>query len=293
MQQNSPELWDGIWNSHKSEADDLQLLESASREIRWARIRSIVRERLGGFKGRRVIEIGAGAGTYSALMQQEGAEVVVADYSEKAIERARAFFEHNNQQGNFLLINALDLPDDLLGKFDISMSFGLTEHFLEPNRFAINKAHIDLVRLGGLSFISVPNAYNPFYRFYKFVAERTGRWTVGEEYPYSRRELTKMCKRMGVEDFWFIGDSFIKSTSFVNRSASLLKNIVINEISRLPVGWRLVRFLNNMSSTGLYDKNTQVLKCTEVQYIEKGTFIDSYYSYALVLCVQKNREARS
>lgn len=290
MQKNTPELWDNIWNAHKSEADDHLSLENARNEIRWVRIKKIVEERLGGFNGLRTIEIGAGTGTYSALMHMEGAEVTIADYSDKALQRARDFFAHNGLHGEFMHIDALNLPDNLLGKFDIAMSFGLTEHFLEPNRFNINKAHIDLIKPGGLVFISVPNAHNPFYRIYKYIAEKTGRWTVGEEYPYSRNELTEICKRMRVDNHWFIGDSLITSLSFLNHSARILKNVTINTIAKMPVGWKLVRLLSSNAPQPSRGSDKQV-DTQRPARMEKGTRLDEYFSYALVLCAQKEGEA--
>jgi hypothetical protein len=78
------------------------------------------------------------------------------------------------------------------------MSFGLAEHFRGTKRIKINKAHFDVLRKGGIAFISVPNKHNPPYRISKFVAEHTGRCTVGEEYPYSRKELRNICEQIGI-----------------------------------------------------------------------------------------------
>ena len=65
------------------------------------------------------------------------------------------------------------------------MSFGLTEHFLGADRVNINKAHFQVLREGGISFISVPNKYNPPYIIYKYFSQLLGRWKVGMEIPYS------------------------------------------------------------------------------------------------------------
>jgi 2-polyprenyl-3-methyl-5-hydroxy-6-metoxy-1,4-benzoquinol methylase len=93
----------------------------------------------------------------------------------------------------FLKHDALVLPVDLLGKYDISMSFGLAEHFRGVERTKIIKSHFDVLKKGGMAFISVPNRYNPPYRLSKFFAEHVNRWRVGAEIPYSRKELGDIC----------------------------------------------------------------------------------------------------
>ncbi len=77
----------------------------------------------------------------------------------------------------------LNLTENMINRYDLSMSFGLSEHFKGNHRVLINKAHFDVLRPDGIALISVPNKNNPPYRIFKFIAERTGRWTVGEEYP--------------------------------------------------------------------------------------------------------------
>ena len=83
------------------------------------------------------------------------------------------------------------------------MSFGLAEQFKGDNRISIIRSHFDLLRNGGISFISVPNKFNLPYRIYKFIAEAAGKWSVGEEYPFSRWELANIMKEKGIENYTF------------------------------------------------------------------------------------------
>lgn len=135
------------------------------------------------------------------------------------------------------------------------MSFGLTEHFLGKDRTTINEAHLDLVRSGGLTFISVPNSWCPPYRVFKLVAETTGRWKMAEEYPYSRRELFRVAEQIGAQSALIFGDDFWDSLRFV---------------SPLRFGRKL-------------------LKLPESKRVreERGTPLDAYLSYAIVLCAKK------
>jgi hypothetical protein len=101
------------------------------------------------------------------------------------------------------------------------MSFGLNEHFTGPERTQIFRSHLDALRPGGVAIVSVPNARNAPYRASKWVAERTGRWKLGVEVPFTHAELEAICARLGVSDFELFGDSFAYSLQFVNPWAYL------------------------------------------------------------------------
>ena len=255
---NTPQLWDEVWKDTTSKQEDVFALAREENGIRWPRIERIVSQEFGSFDNLKVIEIGAGAGTNAALMAKRGAKVTILDYSEGALKRARHFFERNALSAEFIEQDALSLSTDLHDKYDISMSFGLTEHFRGSERLKINKAHFDVLRKGGITFVSVPNKYNLPYRIFKFAAEHTGRWVIGEEYPYSRKELRNICQQIGITEYSFFGDSLFGSFGFINpfgmmrKMSKLKKNLTICHVKK-----------------------------------EKGTFLDQYLSYALVVCGKK------
>jgi len=213
---NTPELWDEIWRGGTSAEEHRRNVAREELSIRWHRIEERVRARFGGIEGLRVIEIGAGAGTNAAAMARRGASVTLLDYSPKALGKARELFEANGLEADFVEANALELPDEIRADFDIAMSFGLNEHFTGPERDGIFRAHLDALRDGGVAIASVPNARNAPYRASKWLAERTGRWKLGVEVPFSRRELEGICDRLGVTEPEFFGDSFAYSLQFVN-----------------------------------------------------------------------------
>ena len=179
--------------------------------------------------------------------------------SEKALVRSREFFTRNGVVAEFVCRDALELPTTLHGQFDVSMSFGLSEHFRGKERLLINKSHIDVLKRGGIALISVPNSLNLPYRIYKLAAETLGLWKAGEEYPYTRGELKSICARLGIKRYVFVGDSIYSSLNFIN-----------------PV--RVVRkMLGRRPKPAL----------ARVR-LEKGTPLDQYFSYALVLCAFKD-----
>jgi SAM-dependent methyltransferase len=223
MRKNTPQLWDEVWAQMPGSDEDRDALANERVGARFQRMNARVVQRFGGFENLDVIEIGAGAGTNAALFAALGARVTVLDYSERALERSSVFFERNGITAMQVHADALDLPSNLVSSFDVSMSFGLAEHFVGEDRTSMIRSHLDLLRPGGVTFVSVPNKANPPYRLYKLLTSRTRLWNVGEEYPFSRCELESICSRLGVSDFSFFGDSLLSSWRFIDPVAAARK----------------------------------------------------------------------
>lgn len=261
INKNTPELWDAVWEKPLTAEQDAFALAKEAHSVRWKRIEARILTAYGRFDGLRVIEIGAGAGTNAALMAQRGAAVTILDYSDLALDRAREFFARHQLAATYVNADALALPPEWLNRFDISTSFGLVEHFRGESRHTIARAHLDVLKPGGLTFISVPNKFCPPYRIFKFTAQRTGKWIFGEEYPSSRWELAGIAKALGARQAEVFGGSFGASWDFVN------------PFKALGVVRHLFRLQDQVDISRLRD--------------EIGTPIDSTLSYALVLCMQK------
>ncbi len=262
MQKNSPDLWDTYWtNAAPSAQEDLYLLRKESLSVRWRRIAARIARVFPRLDGLDMIEIGAGAGTYAALMAQQGARVTLLDYSDVALERGREFFERVGLEATFIKADALALPDDLRERYDISMSFGLNEHFQDKRRQAITRAHFDVLKPGGLTFISVPNALCPPYRLFKAVAQRAGKWSFGEEYPFTRWELLRLGRVMPCTDQAVLADSLYAAFDFINpfKASALVR--------------RVLRLKDDHDPARLRPQH--------------GTVLDAYLSYALVWTARK------
>ena len=233
VQKNTPELWDTLWDPVSKEEDIFNLKKEES-SIRWRRIEKEVLKKFGSFKGLKVIELGAGGGTNALLFALRGSEVYVLDYSSKALKRSQEFFSRHDIKSNMIMQDALNLDKNLFGKFDVSMSFGLAEHFTGKNRIQIIKSHFDVLNNKGVSFISVPNKWNIPYRIHKSIFEIIGIWRVGEEYPFSRKELKLISLKLG-KNINFIGSSFISSLNYINpfqiiRKKQIKKNFEMEKI---------------------------------------------------------------
>jgi 2-polyprenyl-3-methyl-5-hydroxy-6-metoxy-1,4-benzoquinol methylase len=203
-----PGDWDAQW---RATPRDLAVPDEEARTPRWHAQERIVRERLGGFDGVRAIEIGAGRGANGVLYAERGAKVTLLDISELPLTQARPLFESRGLEFEPVVADAFDLPDELLGAFDVSMSFGLCEHFLGERRRAIVAAHVAVLRPGGIAFIGVPNRHAPIYRLWMATLKRTGTWPFGTEEPYTAAELARLARAAGGEPLDPAYGSFLAS----------------------------------------------------------------------------------
>jgi SAM-dependent methyltransferase len=274
-QDNTAQFWDGLWRKPVSVEKDVFRVRKEERLIRWQRLEALILGRYGSFNGLSVIEIGAGTGTNAALMADRGASVTVLDYSAVALDRSAQLFERLKLPAEFVEGDALTLGEELKGRYDISMSFGLAEHFTGARRTQIIRAHLDLVKTNGLALVSVPNSANPPYRLHKWITERTRAWTVGEEYPFSRSELTDIAQSLGVQQCGFFGDSLWRSKRFLN-----------------PLKWLPRKKPKKVADDGSLSQGQSPPRkfSRRLPRVENGTPWDEYVSYALVLWAVKPYE---
>lgn len=211
---NTPEQWGRLWHDAPRRLKELRFgVDKAEKSLIWSSIRKSLGEV--NIDSLSTAEIGAGAGTISAVFGRHGASVTVLDFSQEALDVNTALFESLGLKQQSLLADALNLPASLLGRFDVAMSFGLAEHFDGDQRTRVIKAHFDLVRPGGLVVITVPNRHCWPYRLWKARRELTGKWHFGMEIPYSRAEISTICAAIGVKDWHITGSPFLASLDFV------------------------------------------------------------------------------
>jgi len=251
-QKNSPELWDSIWSPASKKEEDYKIKKEES-SIQWRRIEKIILKKFGSFKGLKTIEIGAGSGTNSLLFAKRGADVTVLDFSQKALERSKVFFERRGMKVKLILCDALKLKEKFLGKYDVAMSFGVGEHFEGGDRIKINLAHFKVLKKGGLALICLPNSANIPYQIWKFLSQKTGRWKWGTEIPFSRKELKKFMRPLN-KKYFFIGERLLNSFYLLN-PLRLLRRVL-----KIPPKFNLEGIKK-----------------------EKGTILDQYFSQYITL----------
>lgn len=103
-----------------------------------------------------LIEIGCARSRWLPYFATEfGFEVTGLDYSAVGCDQAREILRRENVPGSVVCANLFDPPSELIGKFDVAVSFGVVEHF-EDTREAI-RAIARLLKPGGLLVTTVPN----------------------------------------------------------------------------------------------------------------------------------------
>lgn len=266
-QKNSPGLWKRIYTKQPHSAEeDWHSLKKLEASVVWQRMEKVIKSRFPSFEKLRVVEVGSGRGEVSALFALRGSEVTLLDYTQAALDKAKLFYgtlaERSNRplKVNYLLADVLNLPNELIGSFDVAMSFGLSEHFTDAERRALIENHVRLTGSGGISFNSVPNARCIPYRIFKFFAELLGAWSVGEEFPFTRSELRNLAEaqRRSISKDFFIGSSF----------------------------WESFKFLNPLLPLYYYTGIRPKIRTKKVPP-QRGTGLDEYLGYALIYTVVK------
>lgn len=218
--------WDAQW---RVEPLELDAPDAEARTPRWRAQERLVRERLGGFEGLRVVELGAGRGLNALLYGKLGAHVTLLDTSTLVLEQARGLFEAHGVDVELVEGDVFDLPEEIRGAFDVSMSFGLCEHFLGERRRAVVAAHLEALRPGGLAFLAVPNRFAPVYRLWMGALKRRGTWPLGTEEPFTAAELAALARASGGEPLEPEYGSF--AASVVNHGA----NQALFKLGRRPL----------------------------------------------------------
>jgi SAM-dependent methyltransferase len=200
--------WDAQW---RTEPLDPAAARAEERTPRWRAQERLVRERFGGFDGVKAVELGSGRGLNGVLYASRGAEVTLVDSSRLALDQAAELFAALGAEFRAVEADVFALPAALKGSFDVAMSFGLCEHFLGERRLAVVKAHLELVRPGGLALLGVPNRRAPAYRLWLATLKRRGTWPLGTEEPFSEGELVEAARAAGGEPLEPVYGSFVAS----------------------------------------------------------------------------------
>lgn len=105
-----------------------------------------------------LVEVGCARSAVLPLFAKRlGFQVSGIDYSPNGCEQSRLMLKREEVQGNIYCCDIFSIPDDLVERFDVVVSFGLIEHFSDTT--AIVTALSRLVRPGGLIFTNVPNMH--------------------------------------------------------------------------------------------------------------------------------------
>jgi 2-polyprenyl-3-methyl-5-hydroxy-6-metoxy-1,4-benzoquinol methylase len=221
-------IWEKNWHNNASAPSSLARELARPDSIAWNRIISGLKSRFGSLSDLRVIEIGAGTGRAAAKLAREGADTTLVDFSPAAISKAKSFFESAGLRADFLVSDIFALPERLRNSFDISISFGLVEHFKEKDRQKIFAIHGEFLKKGGMAVIGTPNTCGIPYLFWMALARLIGAWEVGYERPYTAGEIKSIMRELGYKyRRWGTPFSETINTYAVNKLNVGLTNLIL------------------------------------------------------------------
>lgn len=125
--------------------------------------------RLGDVRGKRLLDLGCGAGENSVYFAKKGALCVASDYSPGMVDVALKLAENNGVQVEGKVVNAMaiDLPDN---SFDIVYASNLLHHLPDPH--ACLKEMHRILKPGGKACFWDPLKHNPVINVYRRIATK-------------------------------------------------------------------------------------------------------------------------
>jgi len=116
-------------------------------------LRPLLVEEVGDVAGKDLLHLQCHFGMDTLSFARLGAHVTGADFSERAVEQARALATETGLESRFVCSDVVDLPDTLEGDFDVVFtSFGVLGWLPDLPRWAEVVAHF--VRPGGFFYIA-------------------------------------------------------------------------------------------------------------------------------------------
>jgi ubiquinone/menaquinone biosynthesis C-methylase UbiE len=126
-------------------------------------------EQLGDVTGKKLLDLGCGAGENSVYFAKKGARCVATDYSPGMVEVALKLAENNGVKIEGMTANAmqLDFPDN---SFDIVYASNLLHHLPDP-KMAIGEMQ-RVLKPGGKACFWDPLKHNPVINVYRKIATK-------------------------------------------------------------------------------------------------------------------------
>jgi ubiquinone/menaquinone biosynthesis C-methylase UbiE len=193
MKESTKQHWDDLWDE-KSNLDEVYANPD--------RIRRNLMKHLD-LHSARILEVGAGTGRDSFYMAQDGAELVLLDYSMSSLKIIRnnlPSVEHISAVGGDAF--ALPFPDE---SFDAVFHQGLLEHFRKDAAEQLLRENIRVLKHGGFLVVDVPQRWH-IYTVVKHVLIAFNAWFAGWEREFSVNELRNVLKTIGLQPVDAYGD---------------------------------------------------------------------------------------
>ncbi|MEJ8553407.1 glycosyltransferase [Tepidibacter sp. Z1-5] len=189
------ETWDEIANSYNNQITEEEI--EITKEITKIFHKYNINE------NDKLLELGCGSGHISGLLNKQGFNTTLIDFSKVALEKSKKFFEFYNLKGQFIQENMFKL-DKVKPMYDVIWNSGVMEHFNDED---LLEAFIAIRKKVKKYFIFiVPNPESLSYLFFRYNLMSKGKWSYGKE--YLRRDYEKFLNDSGFE---LIGERYIAS----------------------------------------------------------------------------------
>ena len=167
---------------------------STSPEPRW------LLSQLGDLRGKRVLDLGTGAGEAAVYFALQGANVTAVDLSPGMLDVVRCVAKHHGVEVTCEVASAEDLSIFEAASFDVVYAANVLHH-VDTDRCLGEVARV--LRAGGAAVSWDPIAYNPIINVYRRMATEV---RTSDEHPLRRADLElfkKHFRHYSSRFFWF------------------------------------------------------------------------------------------
>ncbi len=166
---------------------------------------SVLRREAGGAPtGLSMLEAGCGTSNIAVILAGQKARCFQFDISDTALEISKETFRKGSQEASLIKGDLFRMPFED-ASFDIVWNVGVLEHFTGDLQDSALREMVRVCRPGGKVVTFNPYARGYIYRAGKWLAEKTGRWTIGYEVPVKtlRPNLSRIDPALKVHEYSF------------------------------------------------------------------------------------------
>lgn len=199
----------------------------------YQRVHEYFQNMMAGRKNLKILEIGCAHSIWPHYFTRyHNAQVDGLDYSETGCRKTQAMWDEQGLKGKIVCADMFNPPADLLGQYDIVMSFGVVEHF--EDTAACLSACAAFVKPGGHLFTMIPNMAGILGLLQKHI-DRT---VYDVHVPLSRKILIAAHEAAALEvrdscNFMSINLNVVNSTQHAGTAYGRLLRRVLSVSSKL------------------------------------------------------------
>lgn len=184
-----------------------------------------------------LVEVGCARSAVLPLFAKRfGFQIAGIDYSPNGCEQTCLILEREEVQGKVYCCDIFSIPDDLVERFDVVVSFGLIEHFSDTA--AIVNALARLLKPGGMIFTNIPNLRGAI----GFMQSRLDRTVYDIHVPLTDNDVRRAHEKAGLKVIhcdYFLATNFgiLNLNSIRPRSFEWwTKKMITSILTRLSMG---------------------------------------------------------